>query len=287
MLRFCAVKQERLSALPLSILVACATSTGCVSTAPTMRGAADYSVILSVPAISNSSHAGDIDATSTERPARAAVSEDLASMGFTEVRQKQEQGSDGTLVRAGSSAAGENPARVGDGRIAVILADWIGSSAGALRRELALFQLHRAMADGATGGLLLDCGTRRTAAECLEEADPAALHRVLDRATAWGGAIAGTKPAPLQMGLTVPHGMKAVCLVSSTRELLFVRNSSMTRFARGVVSVPAAERGGASRAIEIPSSPSAPAGRVIRARDGRIEIELALRPADAVLFRLR
>lgn len=287
---------SRLALLAVATAVGTAAAAGCASPQRTPDRPGQYSVILLLASADGPIGGTTVGGTDSGVGAasRGEVAETLRSMGFTDVRvdgrrANNRDGRGGALVRARTSSETEPPNERRDGALAVLSAAAIDSSAGALRRELALFQLHRAIADGATGGVVLDCGGGRTESECLAPLDSAALHRVLDRARAWGGALSGTRPAPLPKGWSVPPGMKAVRLVGPSRELLFVRNSSMTRFARGVVSLPAAGGGGFSRAMELMPSPSSPAGRVVRAKEGRIdiEIELALRPADAALFRLR
>lgn len=161
--------------------------------------------------------------------------------------------------------------------------------------ERILAQFHEGVAVGQTGGLVVNrfrrppgsggglAGTR----ERLDPALGAAVKTLIARAKRWGPRLHGATAEPVLNASTTTGDLGIALLKRGHGRCLLVFNRSLERFARSPITLPETVGGEpALRAVEIPSSPNTPVGRVYEAQRGRLSLPVSLRPGDAVLFEL-
>lgn len=157
-----------------------------------------------------------------------------------------------------------------------------------------LGQYHAGLAEGRTAGLIVD--RFRSAAgdgvdtvpgfDSMSTGRRAALAELILRARHWGPRLFNS--TPLELSAVGGTGeLRTSGFVRGRRMHILVSNPAPDRHVRGDV-VLSTYIGGApvSRAVEVPAPSDAGAGRVIRARLGRITIPVSLRPGDAALFEI-
>ena len=158
-----------------------------------------------------------------------------------------------------------------------------------------LSEFHAGLIAGRTGGLLIE-RYRRVAGDppgvvrgrgAFGPSMTTSLRAVVIRARRWGGKLAGARPTPLS-GEDPGHrqGAKLTTFVRGKRRYLLVFNAGdgylrdAPTITHDLVGAPI------KRAVEIPPTSVAGAGRVRDARNGRLTIPVNLRPGDAVLYEL-
>ena len=167
----------------------------------------------------------------------------------------------------------------------------LGSENSLLEGYLAWF--HAGLASGQTGGLIVDRYRRPSGdppgviapGEEPSPARAAAIKKLVDRARHWGPRLCRLAAQPVADRGENSTGFQVTALVGERRRYVLVFNPSLDRYGRGEVRLPELIAGvPAARAVEVPPSTSAAAGRVIDARGGRLTIPVTLRPGDAALF---
>lgn len=161
--------------------------------------------------------------------------------------------------------------------------------------ERILTQFHEGVAIGQTGGLVVNRfrrppgsgGGLAGASERLDPALVAAVKTLIARARRWGPRLHGATVEPVLNASAATSDLGVTLLTRGHGRCLLVFNRSPERFARSPIMLPETVGGEpALRAVEIPSSPNTPVGRVYEAQRGRLSLPVSLRPGDAVLFEL-
>ena len=115
----------------------------------------------------------------------------------------------------------------------------------------------------------------------------AALRALVTRVRRWAPHVHRTTVQPVDAVVSGNVDIRVVCLERGKRRHLLIFNPSGDQYARGDVSLPESIEGSAlTRAVEVPSSETAPAGLVFHPVRGRIVVSVTLRPGDAVLLEL-
>ncbi|MCH8149001.1 MAG: hypothetical protein IH987_13645 [Planctomycetes bacterium] len=158
-----------------------------------------------------------------------------------------------------------------------------------------LAQYHRELLLGKTGGIVVDRYRRvpgdppglATDGGPMPAARSAALRALITRVRRWAPHVHRAAVQPVDVVISANADILVVRLVRGKREHLLIFNPSPDRYTRGDVALPESMGGSAlTRAVEVPSSETSPAGRVLYPVRGRVVVNVALRPGDAVLFEL-
>lgn len=158
-----------------------------------------------------------------------------------------------------------------------------------------LARYHEGLSAGRTAGVVFD-GYRGLPGDgpgIAPGTDPgapartAAIKALTTRARLWGPRLQNLTPHRIQVGSGVLRDLVVTAFIHGRRRYVLVFNSSAQSYARSEVVLPELVGGSAvARAVEVPSSRTKAAGKVVRPTRGRIVLPVILRPADAALFEL-
>lgn len=192
-------------------------------------------------------------------------------------------------------AIGDSGMAGGPDSLAVVTTTGDATQVDGSPMEQWLAQYHRELLLGKTGGIVVDRYRRlpgdppglASDGRPMPTAQAAALRALVTRVRRWAPHIQRTTVQPVDAVVSANADIRVVCLERGKRRHLLIFNPSGDQYARGDVSLPESIGGSALiRAVEVPSSETAPAGLVLFPVRGRIVVNVVLRPGDAVLFEL-
>ena len=192
-------------------------------------------------------------------------------------------------------AIGESGTAGGPDSLAVVITTGEARQVDGSPMEGWLAQYHRELFLGKTGGIVVE-GYGRLPGDPpglapygrpQPTAKAAALRTLVTRVRRWAPHVHRTTVQPVDAVVSGNVDIRVVCLERGKRRHLLIFNPSGDQYARGDVSLPESIEGSAlTRAVEVPSSETAPAGLVFHPVRGRIVVSVTLRPGDAVLLEL-
>ncbi len=159
---------------------------------------------------------------------------------------------------------------------------------------LLLSAYHEALAQGRTGGLLIDRFQRipgdppglLPGGSASPPSRTAAVAALVDRASNWGSRLIGFAVAPVRSA-KAPLDVSVLAFVHGPRRFVLVYNRSAAVHGRGEVVVASEGAvGQIRRAVEVPGGGDSRGGTVLTVHGGTIVIPVSLRPGDAALFEL-
>jgi hypothetical protein len=174
----------------------------------------------------------------------------------------------------------------------------IGPNEGGADRsttERWLAQLHAGLADGRTGGVVLDRyrGLPGDDAGLIIGNDPpsaatmSAVRQTGLRAARWGPLLAHLKPQPLQLVVPGETKLMGSAFAKGRRRYALLFNRSPEQYVRAEVKLPAMVAGqSVVRAVEISPVTDDVPGQVFRGGPDGIPVSVDLRPGGAALFEL-
>lgn len=158
-----------------------------------------------------------------------------------------------------------------------------------------LASYHTALAQGLTGGLLVDRfrvvpGRWKGLVEGRDAASvarAAAIRRITARAARWGPRLRRLEASPLELLDSADSELRAVLFADARRRFVMLVNPSSTAFVHDRAALPADLAGRPSaRAVLVPQDTHVLGAELVPARGGRLLIPLDLAPGDAVLWEI-
>ncbi|MCP4251340.1 MAG: hypothetical protein GY778_30255 [bacterium] len=236
-----------------------------------------------------------VDATSADRIARLAAAVPTSVGSVTMFAMAMGPGAAPESLRRDVSLIGRTPLEIEVSEPGSLL--WLTSGQGTEvdpdRARLARY--HDGLADGLTGGLVLDRfrvlpgrvggvvgwanrpGARRSAA----------LRRITARAARWGPKLQHLTPRSIVPAKPVTSDLRLVMFSGQKRRFVLVINRSAERFIHHPVTLPAVlEDHAVRRAVLVPADGQIIAGHVVRPRGNQLTLQLDLAPGDACLWEL-